>query len=110
MLMSPYDGCIDHHIFVVVIAGQHLEDALENAALRPSAVALVHRFPMTESCRQITPGTAGSIAIEYRFNEETIVFCRAANMTFTAGKNVLDPVSIDRRAVRSGASVSPSSG
>src|SRR6266567_4694424 len=27
---EQYDGCIDHHVFVVVIAGQHLEDALEN--------------------------------------------------------------------------------
>jgi len=92
MLMSTYDGCIDHHVFVVVIAGQHLEDALENAALRPSAESLVHRFPMTKTRRQVTPGTAGSIAIEHRFNEETIVFCRAAHMTFTAWKNILDPI------------------
>ena len=92
MLVSAYDGCIDHHVFVVVITGQHLENALENTALRPSAEPLVHRFPMTETRRQITPGTAGSITIEYRFNEETIVFCRATNMTFAAGKNVLDPI------------------
>src|SRR5947209_7742709 len=92
MLVSTYNGCVEHHVFVVVIAGQHPEDAIENTAIRPSAKALMHRFPMTEARRQITPGTAGSISVEHRFNEETIVFCSAANMTFTAGKNVLDPI------------------
>jgi hypothetical protein len=32
---------LDHHVFVVVVAGQLLEDALENATLRPSTKALV---------------------------------------------------------------------
>jgi hypothetical protein len=35
MLMSTYNSGIDHHVFVVVIARQQLEDTLENPALRP---------------------------------------------------------------------------
>jgi hypothetical protein len=37
-----------YHVFIVVIARQHLENALENPALGPSAEALVHRFPVTK--------------------------------------------------------------
>jgi len=48
MLVSAHDCRVDHHVFIVVIARQHLENALENPALGPSAEALVHRFPMTE--------------------------------------------------------------
>src|SRR5271163_2890823 len=44
VLMSAYDGGIDHHIFVVAIAGQQLENTIENPALRPSAETLMDRF------------------------------------------------------------------
>jgi hypothetical protein len=49
MLMSPHNGRVDHHVFVIVIARQCFENALENPARRPSAEALVHRFPITET-------------------------------------------------------------
>ena len=39
--MSPHDRRIDHHVFVIVITRQHFENAFENAALGPSAEALV---------------------------------------------------------------------
>jgi hypothetical protein len=47
--MSAYNGGVDHHVFVVVIAGQQLENALENPALRPSAETLMDRFPVAEA-------------------------------------------------------------
>ncbi len=49
MLMSAYNGGIDHHVFVVVIAGKQIENALENPALRPSAEPLMDRFPGAEA-------------------------------------------------------------
>jgi hypothetical protein len=39
MLVSTHDGGVDHHVFVAMIAGQELEDPLENAALGPSVEA-----------------------------------------------------------------------
>jgi hypothetical protein len=41
MLMSPHDSGVEHHVFVVMVAGQQPENALENAALGPSAKTLV---------------------------------------------------------------------
>src|ERR1700704_1367915 len=51
VLMSAYDSGIDHHVFVVWIAAQQLENTLENSALRPSAETLMNRFPMAETLR-----------------------------------------------------------
>jgi len=66
MLMSAHDGGVDHHVFVVGIACQQLENALENAALRPSAKALVHNLPVAKSRVQITPGDPFDICKEPR--------------------------------------------
>src|SRR5260370_40726299 len=41
VLMSAYNGGVDHHVFVVVIAAQQLKNTLENPALRPSAEPLM---------------------------------------------------------------------
>jgi hypothetical protein len=46
MLVSPHDGRIDHHVFIIVIARQHLENAFE---LGPPAEVLVHRFPSNQT-------------------------------------------------------------
>jgi len=67
--MSANDGGIDHHVLVVVITRQQLENALENSALRPSAEALVNDFPRTETLGEITPGNAGSVSINNGFDE-----------------------------------------
>ena len=44
MLMRAHNGGIDHHVFVVVITRQRLENTLKNPAFRPSAEALRVRF------------------------------------------------------------------
>ena len=41
MLVSAHDGGVNHHVLVVVIARQELENPLENAALGPSVEALI---------------------------------------------------------------------
>ena len=92
MLMSAHDGGVEHHVFVVVIAGQQLENALENAAFRPSAEALVHNLPVTETRWQIAPGNSCSISVKDRVNEQTVVRCGTADMAFPAGQKIFDPL------------------
>jgi hypothetical protein len=92
MLMSAHDGGIDHHILVVGIACQKLENTLENAALRPPAKALVHDLPVAETRGQITPGDPCSISVKNRVDEQPIVRRIAADMAFTAGQRILDPL------------------
>src|SRR5271169_2422202 len=42
VLMSAYDGGIDHHVLVVAVAGQKLENMLENSTFCPSAETLMY--------------------------------------------------------------------
>ena len=89
--MSAHNGSVNHHVFVVVIACQQLENTLENAALRPSAKALVHDLPVAETRGQITPRNTSSISVENGFDEQPIVRRGATYMAFTAGQKILDP-------------------
>ena len=82
--MSAHDAGIDHHVFVIGIACQQLENAFENPAFRPSAKALVDDLPVAEMRRQITPWTAGSISVKNRLDKQPVVRRSAADMTFTA--------------------------
>jgi hypothetical protein len=90
--MSTDDGGIDHHVFVVGIAAQQLENTLENPAFRPSAETLMDRLEVAETRRQITPGTARSKSVENCFDEQSIIVRRAAHMPLTPGQNILDPI------------------
>ena len=90
--MRAHDGGIDHHVFVVVIIRQQLENAFENSALRPSAEALVDDFPIPETLRKITPWNAGSIPVQNRLDEQPIIRRRTADMAFAARQKILDPV------------------
>jgi hypothetical protein len=92
MLVSAHDGRVDHHVFVVVIAGQQLENALEYSALRPPAKALMDDLPVTKALGQIAPRNAGSIAVQNGFDEQPIVRRSASHMAFSARQKILDPV------------------
>jgi hypothetical protein len=92
MLVGAHNGGIDHHVFVVGIARQQLENTLENPTLGPPAEALVDDFPIPETRRKITPGDARPIPEKNGFDEQTIIRRRATDMTFTAGKKILDPI------------------
>ena len=92
MLMRAHDGGVDHHVFVVVIARQQLENALENPALRPPAEALVDDLPITEALCKVAPGNSGTISLHGGFDEQPIIRRRAANVAFAAGQKILDPV------------------
>jgi hypothetical protein len=49
--MGADNRCVDHHVFGVGVAGQVIQDTIENAALAPSAEALVRAFPGTKMRR-----------------------------------------------------------
>ena len=90
--MSAHNSGVDHHVLVVGIARQQLENAFENAALRPSAKALVNNLPVAETRRQIAPWNAGSIAVKNRIDEQSVVRRRAADMALSARQKILDPL------------------
>ena len=92
VLVSSNNGGIDHHVFVVVIARQQLENTLENTALRPPIEALVGDFPISETLRKITLWNAGSISVQNCFDKQPIIRRSAANMAFAAGQKILDPL------------------
>src|SRR3974390_291056 len=92
MLVSAHDGGVNHHVFVVVIAGQKLENPLENAALGPSVEALIDNLPVAKALGQIAPRDAGAKPEENGLDEQAVVRRRAAHMAFTARQNVFDPI------------------
>jgi hypothetical protein len=91
MLMRPNDRAVDHRILVIGIGRQMLEDLLPDAGLSPAAEPLVGILPVAEALRQIAPGDPGSVAIEHRLDESTVVFGRHADMASPAWEQVLDP-------------------
>ena len=92
MLVSAHDGGVDHHVFVVVIARQQLENTFENSALRPPAEALVDDFPVTEALGEIMPRNADPLSAQNGFDEQPVICGRAPNMAFAAGQKILDPI------------------
>src|SRR3990172_7507544 len=91
-LVSGHDGGVDHHVFVVVIACQQLENALENSAFRPPAEALVDDLPIAETLGKIAPRNAGSISVENGLDEQSVIRRRAPDMALAAGQKILDPI------------------
>ena len=92
MLVSAHDGGVNHHVFVVVIAGQEPENPLENAALGPSVEALIDDLPVAEALGKIAPRDAGAKPEENGVDEQAIVRRRAANMALATRQNVFDPI------------------
>ena len=92
MLVSAHDGGVNHHVSVVVVAGQQLENALKNSTLRPSTEALMDDLPIPEALGQIAPRDAGSISVQNSFDEQPIVRRSASHMAFATGQKILDPV------------------
>jgi hypothetical protein len=90
--MRANNGGVDHHVLVVGIARQLLENALENAALRPSAETLVDDFPITETLGQIAPRNAGSISVKNGFDEHSVIRRRTPDMALPARQKILDPI------------------
>ena len=49
-------------------------------------------LPVTKAFRQIAPGNAGAIAIQNGFDEQPIIRRGAADVAFTTGQKILDPI------------------
>lgn len=99
VLMRTHDGRVEHHVFVVGIPRQDLENPCKNAAFTPSPVALVGRFPVPVSLRKITPGNARAIAIDDRIDKQPVVGRGAADVALAAGQKILDlvPLVVSKR-------------
>src|SRR4029077_10788383 len=83
---------VDHHVFVVGIARQQLENPCKNPALGPTAETLMHALPIAKARRQITPRNAGSEPVQNGFNEQPVIRRRASDMAFATRQNILDPI------------------
>jgi hypothetical protein len=92
MLVSTHNGGVDHHVLVVVITRQFLENTFKNASLSPSAEALVNDLPITEALGQITPRNASSKSIQHRFDKQAIIGRGATDVPFAPREKILDPI------------------
>src|SRR5215469_8105099 len=92
VLMCAHDGAVDHRVFVVRIGRQHFEDILPCAALRPARKSRMNLDRITKTFRQVAPGYACAITVKYRLDEQPVIPGGDADMAFTAGQNILDPV------------------
>lgn len=90
--MGAYDRGVDHHVLVVVITSQQLENPLENAALRPPAEALMNYLPAPETLRQIAPGNPRSVPVQNHIDEQSIVGRSTPDMALASRQKILDPL------------------
>jgi len=94
MLVGTDCSRVEHHVLIVAIFGQGLEDTLENAAFTPLTVPLVGILPTAEALRKIAPANAGAVAENDGLDKKAIIRRGATDMTFTATKKILDPLSL----------------
>src|SRR6516164_540307 len=84
MLVSAHDGGVNHHVLVVVIAGQEPENPLENAALGPSVEARIDDLPLAKALGRSRHGTPA------RNLKRTASTNR--RLSAAARQNVFDPI------------------
>lgn len=70
MLMGTDDRRIEHHVFVVAVCRQRLENALDNTAFAPSSEPLVNVLPIAKALRKIAPRYAGAVTIKDSFQKK----------------------------------------
>ena len=90
--MRAHDGGIDHHVLVVGITRESVENTLKNSAFRPSIEALIDDLPIAKALREIAPRDPGPKSKENRFDEQSIVCRSASNVTVAARQKVFDPI------------------
>jgi hypothetical protein len=92
MLMSAHNGGVDHHVFVIGVARQQLENPLKNPTLRPATETLMHALPIAEARRQIAPRNTGSEPVQNGFNEQPVIRRRPSDMAFATRQNIFDSI------------------
>jgi hypothetical protein len=94
MLMGAHNGTVDHRIFVIGIRYQIVKHLLPYATLGPAAKARMHRLSIAKPLRQIAPGDAGTIAIQYRLHKQPIIGGCDTHRGGTSRQQILDPISL----------------
>src|SRR6185437_7732627 len=92
MLVDPDDRAIDDRVLEIRVAGQALEDVLEDALQRPPAEALEDRVPVPELAMEIAPGRSGASKPQHRFEKAPVILPGAAGVADFPGKQRRDPL------------------
>jgi len=90
--MSANNSGVDHHVFVIGVARQQLENSCKNPALCPAAETLMYALPIAKARRQIAPRNTGSKPVQNGFNEQPVIPRRTSDMAFATRQNILDPI------------------
>src|SRR3954452_12156314 len=90
LLVGGDNGAVDQGVFEVRLAGQACEDALEDAALHPTAEPLEDAVPATEIARQVAPGCARPPPPQHRLEKQPVVPGRRARIRRLAGQQWRD--------------------
>jgi hypothetical protein len=92
VLMSSYNGRVDHGVCIVGIICQDFEKILPNATLGPTRKPCVYVFPSPEPFRQIAPRRTRPELPDHCFDNQSIATVAiAANCTRTTRQEILDP-------------------
>jgi len=90
VLVRAHNGAVDHGVFIVRIGSQNLEHLLPHAAPGPAGESRVNLYWITEAFRQVPPGNASAVSVQYRLDKQPVVPGSDTDMPFTAGQKVLD--------------------
>lgn len=88
--MRSNDRAVDHHVIVVPIAAERVEQVLPHTLASPAGEALVHAFVGTVARRQIAPARAQAPHPKPCINEPSVVCRHAARITGLARQQLLD--------------------
>jgi hypothetical protein len=91
LLVSPHDGPVDHRVFVVGISCEMLKEAFPYPGFGPAAEPPVRVLPVPEALRQVAPLDSRALSIQSRLDEAAIVAGGDTDITWLAGKQILDP-------------------
>jgi hypothetical protein len=73
MLVDADDGAVDGRILEIRVAGQTLEQALDDSGLRPATKAPEHSVSGAECLGQIAPGCPSAHHPQHRFQEQPVI-------------------------------------
>ena len=92
MLVGAHDGAVEHRVFVVGVPREMPKYPLPDPRFGPAAEPPMHILPVTEPLRQVSPGDAGTVAVENRLDEQAVVRRRHPDMAFPPRQQVTDAV------------------
>ena len=91
-MMGPHYGGINHHVPVVRIIQQYLEDLLPDSGPGPAGEAFVDAFPVAVPSGQVFPLGAAAQHPQYAVDEGPVVLSCNADPAGTPRQETLHPV------------------